>query len=112
MKVIIHSTAYVNGRATTRGVFKLHAFFFVVLLIHFDMARYCIGESWVRLRQIIGHRQLLHGMTVRNSVTTAKSKTSSLVYDLRTQYLNSVAPITQQIGTTTMHFLEVSGDIS
>ena len=37
--------------------------------VHFDMVRYCIGELWVRLGQIIGHRQLLHGMTVGNSVT-------------------------------------------
>ena len=26
-EIIIHSTAYMNGRATTRGVFKAHAFF-------------------------------------------------------------------------------------
>ncbi len=33
-----------------------------------------------------------------------------LVYDLRTQNLNFVAPIPGQVGTTTMHFSEVSGD--
>ncbi len=27
VRIIIHLTAYMNGRATTRGVFKAHAFF-------------------------------------------------------------------------------------
>ncbi len=34
-----------------------------------------------------------------------------LVYDLRTQNMNFVAPILEQIGTKTMHFPVVSGDI-
>ncbi len=34
-----------------------------------------------------------------------------LVYDQRTQNVNCVAPIPEQIETTTMHFSEVSGDI-
>ncbi len=34
--------------------------------------------------------------------------TNSIVYDLRTQNLNFVAPITEQTGTTTVHFPEVS----
>ena len=32
-----------------------------------------------------------------------------VVYDLRTQILNFVAPIPEQVETTTMHFSEVSG---
>ncbi len=32
-----------------------------------------------------------------------------LVYDLGTQNLNFVAPIPEQVGTTKMHFSEVSG---
>ncbi len=32
-----------------------------------------------------------------------------IVYDLSTQNLNFVAPIPEQVGTTTMHFSEVSG---
>ncbi len=32
-----------------------------------------------------------------------------MVYDLWTQILSSVAPIPEQIGTTIMHFSEVSG---
>ncbi len=35
--------------------------------------------------------------------------TSSIVYDLRTKNLSSVAPIPEQIGTTTMHVPEVPG---
>ncbi len=31
-----------------------------------------------------------------------------VVYDLRTQNFNFVAPIQEQVGTTTMHFSEVS----
>ena len=27
LEIIIHSTPYMNGGATTRGVFKVHAFF-------------------------------------------------------------------------------------
>ena len=34
---------------------------------------------------------------------------SSLVYDLRTQNLSFVSPISEQIGTTTMHFPEMQG---
>ncbi len=29
LEIIIHSTPYMNGRATTRGVLKAHAFFFL-----------------------------------------------------------------------------------
>ncbi len=36
-------------------------------------------------------------------------KTTLIVYDLRTQNLNFVSPVPEQIGTTTMHFPEVSG---
>ena len=32
-EIIIHSTPYTNGRATTRGVFKAHAFFLLVLIL-------------------------------------------------------------------------------
>ncbi len=34
-----------------------------------------------------------------------------IVYDLGTQNLNFIAPIPEQVGTTTMHFSEVSGHI-
>ena len=35
-----------------------------------------------------------------------------LVYDLRTQSLNFIAPTPEQVGTTTMHFSAVSGGTS
>ncbi len=38
-------------------------------------------------------------------------KTTLIVYDLKTQNLNFVAPVPKQIGTTTMHFPEVPGKI-
>ncbi len=31
--IIIHSTPYMTGRATTRGVFKAYAFFFVCIIL-------------------------------------------------------------------------------
>ena len=44
------------------------------------------------------------------SVSIVIGLTCTIVYGLRTQNLNFVAPIPEQLGTTTMHFPEVSGD--
>ncbi len=34
LEIIIHSTPYMNGRATMLGVFKAHAFFSVIVPVH------------------------------------------------------------------------------
>ncbi len=57
LEMIIHSTPYMNGRATTLGVFKAYAFFFTITSSYFYIIGIITDFEGVTCQKPLSHVQ-------------------------------------------------------